>query len=159
MMSHILLLRIVRSCCSGSQGLLPVSWRVRGLCHHPGLGGTQVWGGRIRCGATRTCLTLCPLPATSAKWEPDEKAQWLLIDFRDVVCSDVGWGGRWVPDPQPTGTAGTPCLGSPPCLPLQDSWDHKEYMARVWMGCLLAHPAVKLILSVLIVIKEVVSTR
>lgn len=158
MMSHILLLRIVRSCCRGSQGApasipegegpLPSSW----AGGDPGLGGPDpLW-----------CHQVLPDPLSppchQCQREPDEKAQWLLIDFRDVVCSEVGWGGRWVPDPQPTGTAGTPCLGSPPCLPLQDSWNHKEYMARVWMGHLLAHPAVKLILSVLIVIKEVVIT-
>ncbi|XP_075029976.1 cation channel sperm-associated protein 4-like [Calonectris borealis] len=37
----------------------------------------------------------------------------------------------------------------------EDSWEHKEYMAKVWMSRLFAHPAVKLTLSVLIIINEV----
>ncbi|XP_050765658.1 cation channel sperm-associated protein 4-like [Gymnogyps californianus] len=56
--------------------------------------------------------------------EPDTKPHRLLIDFRDVVCSE-------------------------------DPWEHKEYMARVGVGRLVTHPAVKLTLCVLIVINEV----
>lgn len=121
MMSHILLLRIVRSCCRGSQGApasipegegpLPSSW----AGGNPGLGGPDpLW-----------CHQVLPDPLSppchQCQREPDEKAQWLLIDFRDVVCSEVGWGGRWVPDPQPTGTSrdtlpGLPTLPPPPGL-------------------------------------------
>ncbi|XP_009469170.1 PREDICTED: cation channel sperm-associated protein 4-like [Nipponia nippon] len=59
--------------------------------------------------------------------EPDAKPQWLLIEFRDAVCSE-------------------------------DPWEHKEYMAKVWMGHLLTHPAVKLNLSMLMILNEVLIT-
>ncbi|KAM7083338.1 cation channel sperm-associated protein 4-like [Ciconia maguari] len=36
----------------------------------------------------------------------------------------------------------------------EDSWDHKEYTAKVWMSRLLAHPAVKLTLSAFIIVNE-----